>query len=90
MPYMIMVDCQIYELNDSAQEIPEDAVEGYITKVVPGNEMPNENQTANFGEVGKQYWKSDNKIYVHTSPKVVGYCSYTPAYPYNIFVPIEN
>ena len=78
MPYMIMVDEQIYQLNDYTLEIPEDAVEGYITKVVPGNEKPNENQTANFGEVGWQYWMSDNKIYIKTT-------NY-----YDIFVPIEN
>ena len=83
MPFMIMVDGQIYQYNVSeyivsAQEIPEDAVEGYITKVVPGNEKPNENQTANFGEVGWQYWMSDNKIYIKTT-------NY-----YDIFVPIEN
>lgn len=78
MPFMIMVDGQIYQLNDYTLEIPEDAVEGYIMKVVPGNEKPNENQTANFGEVGWQYWMSDNKIYIKTT-------NY-----YDIFVPIEN
>ena len=78
MPFMIMVDGQIYQLNDYTLEIPEDAVEGYITKVVPGNEKPNENQTANFGEVGWQYWMSDNTIYIKTT-------NY-----YDIFVPIEN
>ena len=78
MPFMIMVDGQIYQLNDYTLEIPEDAVEGYITKVVPGNEKPNENQTANFGEVGWQYWMSDKRIYIKTT-------NY-----YDIFVPIEN
>jgi hypothetical protein len=68
---MIMIDGQIYQLNDSAQEIPEDAVEGYITKVVPESEQPNENQAANFGEVGKQYWMSDNKIYINTQKKEI-------------------
>ena len=78
MPYMIMVDGQIYQLNDYTLEIPEDAVEGYVTKVVPGNEMPNDNQTANFGEVGRQYWMSDNKIYIQSNNE------------YDIFVPTEN
>ena len=78
MPYMIMIDGQIYQLNDSAQEIPEDAVEGYITKVVPESEQPNENQAANFGEVGKQYWMSDNKIYIWAINE------------YDIFVPTED
>ena len=78
MPYMIMVDGQIYQLNDYTLEIPKDAVEGYITKVVPGNEKPNENQTANFGEVGRQYWMSDNKIYIQSNNE------------YEIFVPIWN
>jgi hypothetical protein len=78
MPYMIMVDGQIYQLNDSAQEIPEDAIEGYITKIVPGSEKPNENQAANFGEIGKQYWMSDNKIYIWAINE------------YDIFVPTED
>ena len=78
MPYMIMIDGQIYQLNDSAQEIPEDAVEGYIAKVVPESEQPNENQAANFGEVGKQYWMSDNKIYIWAINE------------YDIFVPTED
>ena len=73
-----MVDGQIYQLNDSAQEIPEDAIEGYITKVVPGDEKPNGNQAANFGEIGKQYWMSDNKIYIWAINE------------YDIFVPTED
>jgi hypothetical protein len=78
MPYMIMIDGQIYQLNDSAQEIPEDAVEGQIKKVVPGNKMPDDNQTANFGEVGRQYWIFDNKIYIKSKNE------------YDIFVPTED
>ena len=83
LPYMIMVDGQTYQYNVSeyivsTQEIPEDAVEGYIAKVVPVNEWPNDNQTANFGEVGWQYWMYDNKIYIKTT-------NY-----YDIFLPIKN
>lgn len=81
MPYMIMIDGQIYQCNDYALELPEDAVEGYITKVVPGNKMPDDNQTANFGEVGRQYWMYDNKIYVQTNYEWI---------EYDIFVPTEN
>ena len=80
MPFMIMVDGQIYQLNDYTLEIPEDAVEGYITKVVPGNKIPDDNQTANFGEVGMQYWMSDNKIYIQSNYE----------YDYEIFIPTED
>ena len=78
MPYMIMVDGQVYQANGSVQEIPEDAVEGQIAKVIPENEMPDDNQTANFGEVGRKYWMSGNKIYVQSNNE------------YEIFVPTEN
>ena len=93
MPYMIMVDGKIYQLNDYTLELPEDAVVGYIAKVVPGNKMPDENQTANFGEVGKQYWMYDNKIYIqtHTEYWVSDGKVYTYSNnEYNIFVPTDN
>ncbi len=80
MPYMIMVNGQIYQYYDYTLEIPEDAVEGYITKVVPGNKIPDDNQTANFGEVGRQYWMSDNKIYIQSNYE----------YDYEIFIPTED
>ena len=80
MPYMIMVNGQIYQYYDYTLEIPEDAVEGYITKVVPGNKIPDDNQTANFGEVGRQYWMSDDKIYIQSNYE----------YDYEIFIPTED
>lgn len=77
LPFLIMVDGELYQGYEITQDIPEDSVEGYITKVVP-NEIPKENQTANFGNVGMPYWKSGGKIYVTNND-----C-------YQIFVPIHE
>ena len=63
LPPLIMVDGTIYRQYDTAEELPPDAAEGYITKVILENKMPSENDCANFGDVGMQYWKTDEKIY---------------------------
>lgn len=54
LPYLIMVDGELYQGYETTQEIPADSVKGYITKVIL-NELPEENQTANFGNVGMPY-----------------------------------
>lgn len=77
LPFLIMVDGELYQGYEITQDLPEDSVEGYIIKVVP-NEIPKENQTANFGNVGMAYWISDGNIYIKNNE-----C-------YQIFVPVHE
>ena len=78
LPYLIMVDGKVYQEHDVIQEIPKNSVEGHIAKVVLENKMPSENDSANFGEIGMQYWKYNNEIYLQNND-----C-------YTVFVPIEE
>ena len=39
LPFLIMVDGELYQGYEITQDLPEDFVEGYIIKVVP-NEIP--------------------------------------------------
>lgn len=78
LPYMIMADGTIYQAKDTAEEIPDDAVQCTITKTVLENKMPDENGCANFGEVGMKYWKTENAVYIQD------------IYDYTVFLPIEE
>ena len=60
---MVMVDGKRYALYDFQQEPPEGDPDGEIRKIV-GNQLPTENEQANFGHAGMPYWKTRDGICV--------------------------
>ena len=64
LPPLIMLDKKLYQLYDINQEKPEDSADGYITKIVSNQIIPSEDKTANFGNIGMQYWQQPNGVYI--------------------------
>lgn len=61
LPTLARIDGTLYQWYDYVQEKPENEADGYIIEIVSGT-IPKNNQTANFGNVGMPYWKTDNEI----------------------------
>jgi len=66
-PYAVMIDNEIYYYTDfkTAGDVDPSAILGYITKVVPENEMPDENGEANMDILDAPYAMTDMGMVVH-------------------------
>ena len=59
----VMVDGKLYTLYDFQKDPPEGEPAGEIREIV-GNQLPTENEQANFGHAGMPYWKTQDGICV--------------------------
>ena len=61
LPPMIMVDGQIYQYQQGSMSVT-DEPDGQIKMIIESSEVPHENDMANFGEEGMDYWIQDGGI----------------------------
>lgn len=69
LPMMIIVEGQIYQYQTEGVSITEEP-DGQIKTVIKSSEAPYENDMANFGEEGMDYWiREDGVLYVRHNEK---------------------
>lgn len=64
LPSLVMIDNKLYQGRGKGKDINngQTSPTGTIKKIIE-NKIPEENEQANFGEVGMEYWLTDDKQY---------------------------
>lgn len=63
VPPMVMVDNNLYQIEDSDDYKDSGISPTGTIKDITDNKIPTENEQANFGEVGMEYWLTDDDQY---------------------------
>ena len=63
IPPMVMIDENLYQLEDFTNKSPFSEPDGIITDIIV-NQIPYKNEQSNFGDINMEYWIFDNYIMV--------------------------
>lgn len=63
IPPMVMIDENLYQLEDFTNKSPFSEPDGIITDIIV-NQIPYKNEQSNFGDINMGYWIFDNYIMV--------------------------
>lgn len=63
-PPYVRIDGQLYQGRGEAQPIPTGTADGIISTVLPDNAVPTQDDSANFGTEGMEYWLTSEGVCV--------------------------
>lgn len=76
IPPIVMINDTLYQLYDTNNlSEPKESSAGIINDIVLG-QIPNQNEQANFGELGMEYWIIEGSLYIKLNKNILLFKTY--------------